>query len=110
MKKLEMDENMLNQEEEFFNKWLKQRENLGGEKLDNSASQRNASQPKAPGSVKKSKDKTQADLDKLEAQLKKDRLMKNYNVDKRTVKKTLDVNSISAATIEAFIGYLDITE
>jgi hypothetical protein len=43
MKKLEMDENMLNQEEEFFNKWLKQRENLGGEKLDNSASQRNAS-------------------------------------------------------------------
>ena len=36
--------------------------------------------------------------------------MKNYSVDKRQVRKAINVNSISAATIDAFIKYLDITE
>jgi hypothetical protein len=33
-----MDENMINQEEAFFQKWLKQRENLGDEALNTSVS------------------------------------------------------------------------
>jgi hypothetical protein len=36
--------------------------------------------------------------------------MKNYSIDKRQVRKAINVNSISAATIDAFIKYLDITE
>ena len=38
LKKLEMDENMINQEEAFFQKWLKQRENLGDEANNTSVS------------------------------------------------------------------------
>lgn len=110
LKQLEMDENMVNQEEAFFQKWLKQKENLGNDKFDSSSAQRNLSASKAPGSVKKLKDVTNKQLDSIDQQIRKDRIMKNYNVEKRQVRKALNVNSISDKTIEAFISYLDITE
>ena len=102
---------MINQEEAFFQKWLKQRENLGDEALNTSVSaNRNLGASQAPGSVKKLKDVTNKQLGDIDKQLRKDRIMKNYSIDKRQVRKAINVNSISAATIDAFIKYLDITE
>ena len=111
MKKLQMDQDAVNQEEEFFQKWLKQRENLGDQKVNTTSDTgRNLSSQKAPGSVKKPKDVTGKELQAIDNQLRKDRIMKNYSVEKRAVRKAINVNTISAATIEAFIKYLDIAE
>jgi hypothetical protein len=109
LKKLQMDQSAISQEEAFFQKWLKQRENLGSEKPD-TFSQREGAPQKAPGSVKKAKDATGKELDAINKQLRKDNIMKNYSVEKRAVRKQVNVNSITAETIRAFIEYLDVTE
>ena len=84
----------MNQEEEFFQKWLKARENLGTEanKLVAPATSDRKASTKAP----KTKELTQKQLDELNAQMKKEKTMKNYTVEKRAVRKPLSVNIISA--------------
>jgi len=84
----------MNQEEEFFQKWLKARENLGTEanKLVAPATSDRKASTKAP----KPKDLTQKQLDELNAQKKKEKTLKNNTVEKRAVRKPLSVNIISA--------------
>jgi len=111
MKQLELDEQSLVQEDAFFQKWLKQRENLGSERENLNVTQsaiKSSSVTKL--ATAKKKDATQKELDELNKNLKKEAHFKNYSIDKRTVRKALNVNIITAATVEAFIKYLDITE
>ena len=61
------------------------------------------------GTAKK-KDATQKELDELNKNIKKENHFKNYSIDKRTVRKAMNVNIISAQTIESMIKYLEITE
>lgn len=61
------------------------------------------------GTAKK-KDATQKELDELNKGIKQQNHFKNYSIDKRTVRKAMDVSIISAQTIESLIKYLDITE
>jgi hypothetical protein len=54
------------------------------------------------GTTKK-KDATQKELDELNKNLKKENHFKNYSIDKRTVRKAMDVTIISPQTIESMI-------
>lgn len=99
------------EEDQFFQKWLKQRENLsslrGGSDLT-STSQRNSTALNK-GSQKK-KDVTQKELDAIEEQIQQQQKLKGYKVEQVEVRKPLDVSTITAATIQAFIDYLNIGE
>lgn len=97
-KQYELDQAALQEEDKFFQKWLKQRENLG--KIDaNYASNRS-------GSVKKVKDPTQRELDELKKQQKAAEKISNIEVEDKQLRKPLDVKVITAGTIEAFFGFL----
>jgi len=62
---------------------VKQRENLG--------IAGHASTATNVPAVKKTKDKTQAELDEINKQLKKDKNFNNYKVESRKVKKALNI-------------------
>jgi len=112
LRALELDENQMNMEDEFFQKWIKQRENLGSNRkdtiTDREKNKTGSSAIKAPS--QKKKDATQKELDKIQSQLDKEKKFKNYAVEAKMVRKPIDVSIISAATIEAFIKFLNITE
>lgn len=109
-------------EDEFFARWLKQRENLGaagGSKRDllaaSDAMGRTGQSALSGGimrkaTVSKRKDATQAELDKLNADMEKAGRLKNYKIEDKTVRKAADVSIISAHTIEALVRFLNISE
>lgn len=82
----------------------KERENLNS----NQSAIKSSSVAKL-GTTKK-KDATQKELDELNKGIKQQNHFKNYSIDKRTVRKAMDVSIISAQTIESLVKYLDITE
>ena len=49
-----------------------------------------------------------AALEQLDAQLKEQQRLKSLKVEKGAVREKMDVNTISASTIEAFMRYLDL--
>ena len=101
----------MNQEDEFFLKWLKQKENLGDRKKNQSDLMSENSDSKAFNATStKKRDASMIELDKLNEQIKKNEKMKNYKVEDKKVRKALDVKIISAETIEALVRYLNITE
>lgn len=54
------------------------------------------------------KDMTQKELTQLEAQLKEQQRLKNIKIEKVQVREKMDVNTISSATIDAFMRYLSL--
>lgn len=110
-KQYELDSAALQQEEQFFQKWLKQRENLGLDKAglsnkgDDAASARGDSIKKA-----KAKDATQKELDAMNKKLKNQAKMSKLEIEDKTLSKPVDVSIISADTIEAFFSFLGLNE
>jgi len=70
---------MMNKEDEFFAKWLKQKQNLGDKKIDTSTL--NASSTSKLGERAKKRDMTQIELDKVNQEIKKNETFKNYKVE-----------------------------
>ena len=53
---------------------------------------------------------TQKELDDLEKQLAEQKRVKNLKVEQKQIRKQLDVSIISAATIQALINFLGLTD
>jgi hypothetical protein len=106
-KQYQLDQAKLQQEEEFFAKWLKQRDNLGVT-ADSAALQSSRTAKAADLRMLQKKDLTQKELEQLDAQLKEQQRLKSLKVEKGAVREKMDVNTISASTIEAFMRYLDL--
>lgn len=106
-----MDQAKIKQEEEFFAKWLKQRENLGVNLDDDQplASDRRTTMVTHEKTLKK-KDMTKKEIEDLEKQMKANRKLSKVKIENKSVRKAVDVNIITASTIEAFIMYLELKE
>ena len=50
------------------------------------------------------------ELEKLNKQLDDQKKLKNYKIENKNVRKTLDISIISSKTIEALFDYLDLNE
>lgn len=72
-----MDQAKLQQEEEFFAKWLKQRENLGLASNGGPDLQTARTAKAADLKMLQKKDMTQKELEQLETQLKEQQRLKN---------------------------------
>lgn len=107
LKQYQLDQAKLQQEEEFFAKWLKQRENLGVT-AESAALQSSRTAKAADLRMLQKKDLTQKELEQLDAQLKEQQRLKSLKVEKGAVREKMDVNTISASTVEAFMRYLDL--
>ena len=108
-----MDQAKLRQEEEFFNKWMKQRENLGvtGAPDDDQplASDRRTTIVGHEKTLKK-KDMTKKEIEDREKQMKENRKLGKVKIENKSVRKSIDVNIITSSTVEAFILYLGLQE
>ena len=100
-----MDQAKLRQEEEFFNKWMKQRENLGVTYDQPLASDRRTTMVGHEKTLKK-KDMTKKEIEDLEKQMKENRKLGKVKIENKSVRKSIDVNIITSSTVEAFILYL----
>lgn len=113
-KQYQLDQAKLSQEEEFFKKWLKQRENLGlldkDDTLTENPMESQRTLTEANKKLLKKKDMTQKELDDLEKQLAEQKRVKNLKVEQKQIRKQLDVSVISAGTIQALINFLGLTE
>ena len=120
LKQYELDSAALGKEEEFFKKWLKQRENLGFDKAESNRAAP-ADTPKGgnksayatgdsskPG--KKIKDKDQLELDNLQKKRREEQRVAKLQIENKTIRKQLDLSIISVETIEAFLKYLGLNE
>ena len=95
----------LEQEEEFFQKWLKQRENLG---LIDDQNPSDSSRTFATIGAGKKKDNTQKELDAIQKQLKDQEKLAKFKFEKKQVRKKMDLSSISAGTVESLMKFLEI--
>lgn len=108
----QLDQAKIIQEEEFFNKWLKQRENLGVSGVpdeDQPLASARTSKIANQKTLKK-KDMTKKELEDIDGQLKIQQKMGKVKIENKKIRKEIDVGIISASTIEAFIMYLELKE
>lgn len=60
--------------------------------------------------ILKKKDMTKKEIEDLEKQMKENRKLSKVKIENKKVRKSIDVNIITASTIEAFIMYLDLKQ
>jgi hypothetical protein len=53
---------------------------------------------------------TKKELEELEKQMEQNKRLSKVKIENKQVRKVIDVNIISASTIEAFIMYLELKE
>ena len=56
----------------------------------------------------KKKDMTKKEIEDLERQMKENKKLGKVKIENKSVRKSVDVNIITASTIEAFMMYLDL--
>lgn len=97
----------LDQEEQFFKKWLKQRENRGVNRNSMGATltgQQSDEELRSQRSTVDSKILLKKDtkkLDQLNKQLDEQKKLKNYKIETKQIRKPLDISIITSKTIEA---------
>jgi hypothetical protein len=96
LKQYELDSAALAKEEEFFGKWLKQREGLGFDKADSNRAAPSETPKGKSGTVtaydsakgaKKIKDKDQLELDNLQKKKREEKRVARLEVENKTVRK-----------------------
>ena len=102
--KYRVDLARVEQEEEFFARWLKQRENLG--MLDTAGGD---GQVRRQTTVRKA-DATKKELVAVNQEIKREQRLANLEVEKKEVRKRLDVSRIAASDLETLMTFLGVSE
>lgn len=103
-----MNEVKLAEEEAFFQKWLKQRENLGI--ADATGDNTNQALREARQKLLKKKDMNEKEIKELERQIGELEKRAAMKVSKKHVRKSLNLKIVSALTVKAFIEFLGLDQ
>ena len=101
--KYRVDLARVEQEEEFFARWLKQRENLG--MLDAAGGD---GQVRRQTTVRKA-DATKKELVAVNQEIRREQRLANLEVEKKEVRKRLDVSRIAASDLETLMTFLGVS-